>query len=70
MRVVDQSVTVNVFRTLKYVDDSSECHNILEIESLIKEETYQFCQSKFIQLADYERLIQLEDDKESESFSL
>ncbi|KAL4368063.1 hypothetical protein GQ457_05G015080 [Hibiscus cannabinus] len=70
MRVADQSVTVNVFRTLKYVDDSSECHHILEMESLLEEEADQFCQSKFIQLADYERLIQLEDDKESESFPL
>ncbi|KAL4311744.1 hypothetical protein GQ457_01G025110 [Hibiscus cannabinus] len=70
MRVADQSVTVNAFRTLKYVDDSSECHHILEMESLIEEEEDQFCQSKFIHLADYERLIQLEDDKDSESFPL
>ncbi|KAK8632720.1 hypothetical protein V6N13_073103 [Hibiscus sabdariffa] len=43
MRVVDQCVTVNVFRNLKYVDDSVECQNILEMESLIEEEANQFC---------------------------
>ncbi|KAL4304006.1 hypothetical protein GQ457_10G014230 [Hibiscus cannabinus] len=70
MRVANQSVTMNVFRTLNYVDDSLVCHHILEMESLIEEEAGQFCQSKFIQLAYYERLIQLEDDKESESSPL
>ncbi|KAK8705031.1 hypothetical protein V6N13_048642 [Hibiscus sabdariffa] len=54
MRVANQCVTVNVLRTLKYVDDSAECQNILEMESLIEEEVYQFCKSKFIQLIDYE----------------
>ncbi|XP_038996183.1 uncharacterized protein LOC120120692 [Hibiscus syriacus] len=28
MRVADQSVTINVSNTLKYVDDSEECHYI------------------------------------------
>ncbi|KAK8556616.1 hypothetical protein V6N12_003013 [Hibiscus sabdariffa] len=48
MRVADQCVTTNVFRTLKYVDDLAECQNILEMESLIDEEADQFSQSKFI----------------------
>ncbi|KAE8690516.1 Detected protein of unknown function [Hibiscus syriacus] len=36
MRVVDQCVTVNVFRTLKYMDESEECQSIFE--RLVEEE--------------------------------
>ncbi|XP_039033528.1 uncharacterized protein LOC120169462 [Hibiscus syriacus] len=34
MRMVDQSVTINVFNILKYVDDFDECHYIEYIDSL------------------------------------
>ncbi|XP_039023040.1 uncharacterized protein LOC120155585 [Hibiscus syriacus] len=34
MRVTDQSVMINVFNTLKYVDDSEECHYIEDVDSL------------------------------------
>ncbi|XP_039040802.1 uncharacterized protein LOC120179222 [Hibiscus syriacus] len=38
MRVADQCLTVNVFRTQKYFDDSEECKIIFEVDSLIEVE--------------------------------
>ncbi|XP_039047499.1 uncharacterized protein LOC120187997 [Hibiscus syriacus] len=34
MRVADQSIIINFFKTLKYVDDSKECHYIEVIDSV------------------------------------
>ncbi|KAE8726680.1 hypothetical protein F3Y22_tig00006570pilonHSYRG00206 [Hibiscus syriacus] len=34
MRVADQHVTINVFRSLKYMDDFEECHSIFEASFL------------------------------------
>ncbi|KAE8661092.1 DNA-directed RNA polymerase V subunit 5C-like [Hibiscus syriacus] len=70
MRVVDQCVTVNVFRTLKYVDDTEECQGISELNSVIEEETEHLCQNNFIQLAENEYLVDDESLVESDDFPI
>ncbi|KAE8655271.1 Mitogen-activated protein kinase 14 [Hibiscus syriacus] len=67
MRVVDQCVTVNVFRTLKYVDDTEECQGISELNSMIEEE---LCQNNFIQLTENDYWVDYESLVESENFPI
>ncbi|XP_039040770.1 uncharacterized protein LOC120179159 [Hibiscus syriacus] len=50
MRVANQYVIVNVFHTLKYMDEYEECQNIFKADSLIAEEVDQIYHDNFIQL--------------------
>ncbi|XP_039002870.1 uncharacterized protein LOC120129442 [Hibiscus syriacus] len=59
MRVAYQCVTVNVFHTLKYMDEAEECLSIFEADSLITREVDQFYHDNFIQLENYERLFEV-----------
>ncbi|XP_039057655.1 uncharacterized protein LOC120201029 [Hibiscus syriacus] len=70
MRVADQCVTVNVLHTLKYMDESEERQSIFEADSLIAGEVDQFYHDNFIQLENYERLIEEESVDEPNDFSL
>ncbi|KAK8619703.1 hypothetical protein V6N13_135985 [Hibiscus sabdariffa] len=56
MRVADQTMTINVFNTLKYMDDHEECQSIQEENTTLagcSEDCY--C-SNFIQIKDFEEL--------------
>ncbi|XP_039022279.1 uncharacterized protein LOC120154682 [Hibiscus syriacus] len=44
MRVTDQCVTVSVFHTLKYMDESEECQNIFKVDSLKQEKVLKRCE--------------------------
>ncbi|KAE8694437.1 hypothetical protein F3Y22_tig00110783pilonHSYRG00231 [Hibiscus syriacus] len=69
MRVVDQHVTVNIFRSLKYMDDSEECQSIFEVDTTVEKEADQFCQDNFIQLDQNERLFEYLKAEEPNDFS-
>ncbi|XP_039009775.1 uncharacterized protein LOC120138360 [Hibiscus syriacus] len=70
MRVGDHSVTINVFNTLKHVDDSEECQCVLDVDSIVEDEAINFYYNNFLQLEDYERFTEDEGIEEPENFSL
>ncbi|KAK9018306.1 hypothetical protein V6N11_001284 [Hibiscus sabdariffa] len=56
MRVADQTMTINVFNTLRYMDDRGECHHLQEENTGAAEDSDIICCSKFIQIKDFEEL--------------
>ncbi|XP_039060467.1 uncharacterized protein LOC120204447 [Hibiscus syriacus] len=50
MRVADQIIIINVFNTLKYIDDFKECHYIEDINSLDEAGTENYGQGNFSHL--------------------
>ncbi|KAL4302470.1 hypothetical protein GQ457_10G014000 [Hibiscus cannabinus] len=63
MRVADQIMTINVFNTLRYMDDQGEWYHLQEENTTTVEEDYDiiWC-SKFIQIKDFERLKKGDDE--------
>ncbi|KAL4362893.1 hypothetical protein GQ457_04G021590 [Hibiscus cannabinus] len=62
--VDEQRVTINVFNTLKYADDFSECQPLQDVESMMaKEEPVEVCCSNFSQIEDYLKLEEEENDE-------
>ncbi|KAK8595271.1 hypothetical protein V6N13_123151 [Hibiscus sabdariffa] len=67
MRVTDQTMTINVFNTLQYMDDQGECYHLQEENTTtVEEESDIICCSKFTQIKDFERL-KKGDDEEPEA---
>ncbi|KAK8694441.1 hypothetical protein V6N13_071993 [Hibiscus sabdariffa] len=56
MRVAYQTMTFNVFNTLRYMDDQEECHHLQEENTAAAEDSDIICCSKFIQIKDFEKL--------------
>ncbi|KAK8621762.1 hypothetical protein V6N13_081195 [Hibiscus sabdariffa] len=57
MRVADQAMTINVFNTLRYMDNQGECHHLQEENTTaVEEDSDIICCSKFIQIRDFEKL--------------
>ncbi|KAL4376854.1 hypothetical protein GQ457_02G025420 [Hibiscus cannabinus] len=56
MRGADQTMTINVFNTLRYTDDQEECHHLQEENAAAAEDPNIICCSKFIQIKDFEKL--------------
>ncbi|KAL4308126.1 hypothetical protein GQ457_01G018310 [Hibiscus cannabinus] len=62
--VDDQRVTINVFNTLKHVDDFRECQPLQDVESMMaNEKPVEFCCINFSQIEDY---LKLEDEDNNE----
>ncbi|KAK9008818.1 hypothetical protein V6N11_080296 [Hibiscus sabdariffa] len=67
MRVTDQTMTINVFNTLRYMDDQGEGYHLQEENTIaVEEDSDIICCSKFIQINDFERL-KKGDDEEPEA---
>ncbi|KAK8574570.1 hypothetical protein V6N12_062260 [Hibiscus sabdariffa] len=56
MRVADQTMTINVFNTLRYMDDQEKCHHLQEENTAAVEDFDIICCRKFIQIKDFEKL--------------
>ncbi|KAK8613604.1 hypothetical protein V6N13_101362 [Hibiscus sabdariffa] len=57
MRVADQAMTINVFNTLRYMDNQGECHHLQEENTTaVEEDSNIICCSKFIKIRDFEKL--------------
>ncbi|KAK8698067.1 hypothetical protein V6N13_114198 [Hibiscus sabdariffa] len=55
MRVADQTMTINVFNTLRYMDDQGECHHLQEENIVAAEDPDIICCSKLIQIKYFEK---------------
>ncbi|KAL4279232.1 hypothetical protein GQ457_03G017400 [Hibiscus cannabinus] len=65
--MADQTMTINVFNTLRYMDDQGECYHLQEENTTaVEEDSDIICCSKFIQIKDLERL-KKGDDEEPEA---
>ncbi|KAL4290656.1 hypothetical protein GQ457_14G014750 [Hibiscus cannabinus] len=56
MRVADQTMTINVFNTLRYMDYQEECHYLQEENTARVEDSDIICCSNFFQIKDFEKL--------------
>ncbi|KAK8574933.1 hypothetical protein V6N12_062610 [Hibiscus sabdariffa] len=56
MRVADQTVTINVFNTLRYMDDQEEFQYLHEDNTAVAEDSDIICCRKFIQIKNFEKL--------------
>ncbi|KAK8585387.1 hypothetical protein V6N13_076261 [Hibiscus sabdariffa] len=64
MRVVDQTMTINVFSALQYMDDQGDCYHVQEMNTTASEkESDIICCSKFIQIKDFEKLKKGDDEE-------
>ncbi|KAK8562494.1 hypothetical protein V6N12_010572 [Hibiscus sabdariffa] len=67
MRVAGQAMTINVFNTLRYMDNQGECHHLQEENTTaVEEDSDIICCSNFIQIRDFEKLTK-EEVKEPET---
>ncbi|KAL4360506.1 hypothetical protein GQ457_04G021650 [Hibiscus cannabinus] len=68
MRVADQTMTINVFNTLQYMDDQRDCYHLQEENTTTSEEESDIiCCSKFIQIKDFEKLKKGDDEEPEET---
>ncbi|KAK8504431.1 hypothetical protein V6N12_030528 [Hibiscus sabdariffa] len=64
MRVADQTMTINVFNTLQYMGDQGDCYHLQEENTTAsEEESGIICYSKFIQIKDFEKLKEGDDEE-------
>ncbi|KAK8521572.1 hypothetical protein V6N12_031466 [Hibiscus sabdariffa] len=65
MRVGDQTMTINVYNTIRYMDNGEECHSLQESIATTTANDTELCYSSSIQIEDFLHL-QEEDQEEAD----
>ncbi|KAL4387929.1 hypothetical protein GQ457_09G015970 [Hibiscus cannabinus] len=67
MRVGDQTMTINVYNTIRYMDNGEECHSLQDSIATSTTDDTELCYNNFIQIKDFMHL-QEEDQEEIQYF--